>query len=244
VVLRRQPGGLIGWLTVLAVVPAGRRGMMGGMRITKLGHACVRIEHDDAVVVVDPGGWTEPDAVDGATAVLVTHEHADHLSVQNLGATLAPVFTIDAVARQIADRDAGVRERVTVVEPGQRFDAGGLPVTAVGELHAVITADLPRIHNSGFLVRAGDTTVYHPGDALTAPEEPVDVLCLPVHAPWNKISEVIDFARSVAAARSVGVHDGLLNENGLALVARLIGAHLETAGQSYHRLAPGEPLTG
>lgn len=211
------------------------------MRITKLGHACVRIEHDGAVLVIDPGGWTDREAVDGATAVLVTHEHPDHLSVDNLRGRDAPVFTIDAVARQIAAEDAGVSERVTVVSPGQRFDAG-LPVTAVGELHAVITPDLPRISNSGYLVRAGDSTLYHPGDALTTPGEPVDVLCVPVHAPWNKISEVIDFARSVGAARAFGVHDGLLNDTGLALVTRVLGQHLEATGQGYRRLAPGDVL--
>ena len=48
------------------------------MRITKFGHACVRVEHDGATLVIHPGGWTEPEAVDGATAVLITHEHPDH----------------------------------------------------------------------------------------------------------------------------------------------------------------------
>ena len=90
------------------------------MRITKFGHACVRIEHDGQVLVIDPGGWSEPEAVDGATAVLVTHEHPDHLSLENLRRTGAPVFTIDAVARQIADEDPAVSERVTVVAPGER----------------------------------------------------------------------------------------------------------------------------
>jgi L-ascorbate metabolism protein UlaG (beta-lactamase superfamily) len=212
------------------------------MRLTKLGHACIRIEHQDTVLVVDPGSWTDPAAVDGATAVLVTHEHPDHLWLDNLRRTAAPVFTIDAVARQIAEQDAGVAARVTVVAPGERFDAG-LPVTAVGELHAVIHPDLPRFRNSGYLVEAGDASVYHPGDALTPPDRPVDVLCVPVHAPWSKISEVIDFARAVGAPRSIGVHDGLLNEHGLALVARLVDQHLQDRGQAYHRLAPGEFLT-
>lgn len=215
--------------------------MMGRMKIAKLGHACVRIDHDGSVLVVDPGGWTAPEAVDGATAVLVTHEHPDHLSVDNLRRTDAPVFTIDAVAAQIAGEDGGVAERVTVVAPGDRFDAG-LQVTAVGELHAVITPDIPRIHNSGYLVQAGDEVLYHPGDALTPPEQPVDVLCLPVHAPWNKVSEVIDFARAVGAPLAFGIHDGLLNENGLSLLTGLITGHLDDRGQAYHRLRIGETL--
>jgi len=210
------------------------------MTITKLGHARVSLEHDGKVLVLDPGGWTEPDAVDGATAVLITHEHADHLSLDNLRRNDAPVFTIDAVARQIAEQDPAVAERVTVVKPGEQLDVG-VPVTVVGEQHAVIHPDIPRITNSGYLVTLGDLRVYHPGDALTAPSQDVDVLCVPVHAPWSKISEVVDFAREVGAPRSVGIHDGLLNENGLALVARLLDG-LTGDQQEYVRLAPGQSL--
>ncbi len=211
------------------------------MRITKFGHACVRIEHDGQVLVLDPGGWSEPESVDGATAVLVTHEHPDHLSLENLRRTGAPVFTIDAVARQIADEDPAVSERVTVVAPGERFDAG-LPVRTVGELHAVIHQDLPRFHNSGFVVDAGGTRVYHPGDAFTEPGQQVDVLLVPVHAPWSKTSEVVDFARAVGAPRSVAVHDGLLNDRGLALVERLVGGMLGEHEQAFERVTPGRDV--
>ena len=211
------------------------------MRITKLGHACVRLEHDGHVLLVDPGGFSEPDAAEGATAVLVTHEHPDHLDVERLRATDAPVFTIAAVRDRIADADGGVAERVTVVSPGQQIDAG-LPVTAVGELHAVIHPDLSRINNSGYVVDLGTTRVYHPGDALTPPGGPVDVLFLPIHAPWSKISEVADFARTVDAGRSVAVHDGLLNDNGLSIVGGVLGGLLDDDDHAYERLVPGSDL--
>jgi L-ascorbate metabolism protein UlaG (beta-lactamase superfamily) len=209
------------------------------MRITKFGHACIRIEHDGQVVVIDPGAFTEREAVDGATAVLITHEHVDHLHVDHLRATDAPVFTIDAVRAQIAEADGDVAERVTVVSPGEQVDVG-LPVTAVGELHAVIHEDLPRFYNSGYVVDAGSTRIYHPGDSFTPPGGPVDVLCLPIHAPWSKISEVIDFGRSVGATRSVAVHDGLLNDTGLSVVGRNLGILLGDGG--YERLVPGTDL--
>jgi L-ascorbate metabolism protein UlaG (beta-lactamase superfamily) len=204
------------------------------MRITKFGHACVRIEQDGQVVVVDPGGFSEREAVDGATAVLVTHEHADHLDVGHLRACDAPIYTIEAVRRQIADADPEVADRVQVVSPGQQLDAG-VPVTVVGELHAVIHPDLPRFDNSGFVLDVAGTRIYHPGDSFNPAGGPVDLLLLPINAPWSKIAEVIDFARAVGAARSVAIHDGLLNDDGLGVVGRNLDRLLE----GYERLEPG-----
>jgi L-ascorbate metabolism protein UlaG (beta-lactamase superfamily) len=211
------------------------------MRITKFGHACVRIEHDDHVVVLDPGAFTEREAVDGATAVLVTHQHTDHLHVEHLAATDAPIYTIEAVRDQIASEDPAVAERVQVLSPGERVDVG-VPVTAIGELHAVIHEDLPRFRNSGFVVDVGGTRIYHPGDAFTPAGGPVDLLLLPINAPWSKASEVVDFARSVGARRSLAVHDGLLNDTGLAVVNRNLTTLLDTDDHEYARVRPGDDV--
>jgi len=80
--------------------------------------------------------------------------------------------------------------------------------------------DIPRITNIGFLV---DGHVFHPGDALTVPEEPVATLLLPVHAPWSKISEVIDYVRAVGADQAFGVHDALLSDVGQGFAATILG---------------------
>jgi len=209
------------------------------MRITKFGHACVRIEYDGGAVVIDPGSFTEPAAVDGASAVLITHEHADHFFPDNLRACDAPVFTIDAVAQQIDD--PAVRERVTVVAPGEQLDLG-VPTTAVGEWHAVIHEDLPRFRNSGFLLEVEGTRVYHPGDSFTVPDQPVDVLLLPVSGPWNKVAEVVDFGRAVGAARNLAIHELIASDIGLGLTDQRLTAMLGDRGLGYQRVAAGQDM--
>ena len=211
------------------------------MRITKFGHACVRVESGSTAVVVDPGGWSEREAVDGASVVLVTHEHPDHLDPGNLRATDAPVYTIGAVAKQIAEQAPDVAERVTVVKPGDVLDLG-IPVTVVGEKHAVIHPELQHFDNSGYLLEVEGRRVFHPGDAFTERPEALDLLLLPVHAPWNKVSEVIDYARAVGAPLSVAIHDGLLNERGLALAQRQLSGMLGEREQEYLRVEPGTEL--
>lgn len=213
------------------------------MTITKLGHACVRLEHDGVVVVVDPGAFTpEDDATDGATAVLVTHEHADHWSVEHLRRGDAPIHTIRAVADAVVAAAPDLAERIRVVEPGQQLDLG-VPVTVVGEKHAVIHPELPHFDNSGYLVDLGGTTVFHPGDALTVPGTTPDVLLLPVSAPWLKVSECIDYARTVGARRNVAIHDAVYSEVGHQVVGSMLERFLGAGEQSYTRVAGGGPVS-
>ncbi|ANW17419.1 MBL fold metallo-hydrolase [Streptomyces clavuligerus] len=206
------------------------------MRLTKKTHSCVRLEKDGATLVIDPGAFGEPDAAAGADAVLITHEHPDHFDEGRVRAALAAgaeVWTLGSVAGAISAAFPG---RVRTVGHGDTFTAAGFEVQVHGELHAVIHPDLPRITNVGFLV---DGSVFHPGDALTVPGAPVDVLMLPVHAPWNKISEVIDYVREVRPRRAVDIHDALLTE----LARPIYDTHIGNLGGAEHtRLAPGERL--
>lgn len=210
------------------------------MRVTKFGHACVRIEEDDAVLVLDPGVFTDPEAVDGATGVLITHEHPDHYDPSRLRAADAPVFTIDAVAARIREDAPDVAERVTVVSPGDSLDPG-LPVRVVNEKHAVIHPDLPHFDNSGYVVSVGGQRVYHPGDALELPGEDVDVLLVPSSAPWLKVSEAIDFARAVGAPTNLAIHDRIYTEAAHGMLEGHMGRLLGD-GQEYVRRADGEDL--
>ncbi|MFE0629539.1 MBL fold metallo-hydrolase [Streptomyces sp. NPDC058864] len=210
------------------------------MKLTKRGHACVRLEKDGRVLVIDPGAFTEPDAAAGADAVLVTHEHADHFSEQQLRAALeanpaAEIWTLKSVADQVSAAFPG---RVHTVGEGDTFSVAGFDVEVHGQMHAVIHPDIPRITNVGFLV---DGSVFHPGDALTVPGRSVETLLLPVHAPWNKVSEVIDYLREVKPARAIDVHDGLLNELARTLYDRLLGPDGPGVGGAEHgRMAPGD----
>lgn len=212
------------------------------MRLTKFGHSAVRIEHDGTTVVVDPGVWSQRESVEGVDAVLITHEHVDHFHPDHLRATDAPIYTISAVAAQIRDVAPDVAERVSVVRPEESWSIGTIGVRAVGELHAVIHPELPRFDNSGYLLSAGDTTVFHPGDALTGPGVPVDVLLAPVCAPWMRVSEGVDFARSLGAARNVAIHDRVFSPEGLGIVDLQFGRFLEAQGLEYRRLADGTDL--
>ncbi len=208
------------------------------MELTKHGHACVALSDSDRRLVIDPGAFTEPTALDGASAVLITHEHPDHFVPDRIRAALdadpaLEVWTNTSVAAQLE----GLGSRVHVVGNGDAVTVAGFEVTVHGELHAEIHPDLPRIPNIGFLV---DGQVFHPGDALTVPDEPVATLLVPMHAPWSRTADLIDYVRAVHADQAFGVHDGLLNDTGCGLVTGLLGERGPGTPTPFSRLVPGD----
>jgi len=196
------------------------------MRITKYTHACVRLEHDGRVLVIDPGIWSEPSALAGADAVLVTHEHADHIDVLRLAGLGVAVY---------APTEANISGlEVTGVSAGEEFTAAGFRVSAVGGRHAFIYGGQPDCANLGYLV---DDAIYHPGDSLHVPEQPVETLLVPAQGSWLKMIEAIDFVKAIGPQRTFPIHDAQLNERGLDSVNGWLD---EETDNGYRYLAPGE----
>jgi L-ascorbate metabolism protein UlaG (beta-lactamase superfamily) len=185
------------------------------VRIVHHGHACVLIDTGSARLLFDPGtfsaGFEELRDLD---AILVTHQHFDHLDPERLPALVAanPAAALVVDPGSVADVEKlGLTARR--VEAGDTLALGGASVTVLGGEHAVIHPDVPTVPNVGYLV--DDGAFYHPGDSLVLPERPVDVLGLPTAAPWLKLVEAVEFMRSVSPRVAVPIHQGLLNEQGL-----------------------------
>ena len=192
-------------------------------RLTRWGHACIRLDRGADRLVIDPGVFSDlPGALAGVTAVLITHEHPDHVAVKPVAEAVVRGLEVWAPGPVVAALlEAGApADRLHTVAAGQHISAGGFDVDVLGEWHAVIHADVPRVHNVGYLV-AG---VLHPGDAYVDPAgAAVDVLCAPIGAPWLKLGEVVDYVRSVGPTRVVTIHDALLSAVGQGMANSILG---------------------
>jgi L-ascorbate metabolism protein UlaG (beta-lactamase superfamily) len=210
------------------------------MRLTKFEHAALLLEDSGKKLFVDPGSFTTPLTDTANTvAIVITHEHADHWTPEQLGRVLdlspdATIFAPEGVARAAADFD------VTVVRAGDTVEAGPFTLRFFGGVHAVIHSSIPTVDNLGVLI---NDELYYAGDSFTIPEGvEVDVLAAPAGAPWMKVAEVMDYVLAVKPKRSFPTHEMVLSRAGKDLSnARIAWATAQNGGEHFP-LEPGDTL--
>ena len=210
------------------------------MKLTKLEHAALILETSGRKLFIDPGSFTTALTETANTvAVVITHEHADHWTPEQLDRILEmnPNVKIFGPAGVAA---AASGYSVTVVQAGDSVQAGPFTLRFFGATHAVIHASIPVIDNVGVLV---NNELFYPGDSFTIPEG-VDVgtLAVPAGAPWLKIGEVIDYVLAVKPRRSFPTHEMVLSRAGKELSNARIRGATEQNGGEFFPLEPNESL--
>lgn len=194
------------------------------MRLTSLGHSSVLVDAADTLVLFDPGAFS-PTAGDltGLSAVVVTHTHPDHLDPEKLATLVADnpqarILVEPDLAGRLREEDRFVRVEPFI--PGTETYVGGLVLRARGGEHAEIHPEIPRVGNIGVIVGAeGEPSFFHPGDSYEVVEEAVgvDVLGLPLTAPWAKSAETVEFLRAIHPRVAVPIHDAVVSPAGRAV---------------------------
>lgn len=177
------------------------------MKITKLGHCCMIIEEAGLRIMTDPGSYTiaEQEAIQNIDLIIITHEHADHLHVESLKKVLAN----NPNAKVITNKGVGAildKENISyeLLEHGQNKQIGEMLIEGFGEQHAPIYPNWKDVQNTGYFF---NNSFFYPGDAFTNPDRPVEILALPIVAPWLTLANTIDYAKMLKPKTCFPVHD-------------------------------------
>lgn len=212
------------------------------MELTKYEHACVVAKKDGTSIVIDPGAFSPAAAeiIAGADAILVTHEHMDHVNPPVINAALADRPDLQVYAPgELRDTFAEHPDQFNVVAAGDELKIGSFGVTVHGYEHAVIHQTIPVCANVGFLL---DGAVYHPGDAYYVPDVPLTTLLLPTSGPWMKLGEAIDYVLAVQPSQVIQIHEMMLSDIGLQATGGMLGEQGPT-GVPLTAIPVGQSLT-
>ena len=218
------------------------------MRITKYIHSCLLFEHEGEKLLFDPGNYSfiegrvTPETFPDVSIVVITHNHPDHLDHDPLKRILAlsgaDVITNGEVAAQL--RDEGID--ATTIEEGTHT-AGTFTLRAIPTGHEAILADtVPR--HTAFLV---NERVLNVGDSFQDPLIPfagVDVLVMPVMAPFLTEVGAVDFACRMRPRQIIPVHDGYAKDFFVHLRYANYSRVFTAMNIQFHPLAePGDGVT-
>ena len=208
------------------------------MKIKKLGHSCFVVEAKAGIrVMTDPGAFsTLQNEEKNISAILITHEHQDHFNIDSLKKVFgnnpeAIVITQTAIGK-ILD-EAGIK--YTKIEDGQSYDLGGVKILGFGDMHAEIYGTYGRVQNTGYMIGS----LCYPGDSFAKPNVQVDILALPVAAPWLKLKDAIDYAKDIKPRVVFSVHDAILSEFA-SYVPRIVGQFMDESGIELRKMEIGK----
>lgn len=208
------------------------------MKLTKLEHAALVLEADGVKLFIDPGSFTTPITEATRTVgVVITHEHADHWTPEQLNRILeqspdAVILGPEGVAKAASDF------AVRVVSAGDSVELGPFSLRFFGGEHAVIHSSIPIVDNVGVIV---NNSVVYPGDSFAVPDlEEINVLAVPASAPWLKASEFIDYVLELKPKHSFSTHEMVNSVVGKQMADGRVKWATEQGGGEFLDLQPGD----
>ncbi len=177
-------------------------------KIHWLGHDSFRIDAPFGTIYIDP--YELPENGPTADVVLVTHEHFDHCSPEDIARIRADA-TVVLTEKGAAAKIGG---DVRIMKPGDSTEVAGMRFSAV----PAYNVDKPFHPQSngwlGFVIETEGVRIYHAGDTDFIPEMAsvsADIALLPVSGTYvMDAREAVEAALAIGPAIAVPMHFGAI----------------------------------
>jgi L-ascorbate metabolism protein UlaG (beta-lactamase superfamily) len=175
--------------------------------ITWLGHDGFLIKGDGKAVVIDPFQITQCEPAD---IILITHEHYDHCSPEDI----RKIQKASTVIVTEADSARKLSGDVRVVQPGDKLTVSGIPIEAVPAYNTNKNFHPKQNGWLGFVVTVDGVRIYHAGDTDLIPEMDslkTDIALLPVSGTYVMTAEeAVEAAKTIKPKLAIPMHFGAI----------------------------------
>jgi L-ascorbate metabolism protein UlaG (beta-lactamase superfamily) len=139
-----------------------------GIELKWLGHSGFLIENSK-VIYIDP--YQIKDGLPKADLVLLTHDHYDHCSVNDLNKILdkKTILLMTAGCQSKVVR-FDIPLQMEIVEPNQEFEFGKIKISTVPAYNLDKSFHPQKDNLVGYLIKINDVIIYHAGDSDLIPE--------------------------------------------------------------------------
>lgn len=195
------------------------------MEITKFGHACIFISKAGKRLVIDPGSFTKlPNDLNNIPVLVISEEHYDHFSIDNVKAILAVnpelhIYTTQKVFEDLAAN--GITS--TAIDAELSVEDANFNLRFRASDHAVVHGTSP----CRVVTVEVDDLLYYAADSYTPTNKKVKVLAIPTSGPWFKTTEVIDYANAADAEFVLATHNSLNSEAGNNVTHHFLETHIK-----------------
>jgi L-ascorbate metabolism protein UlaG (beta-lactamase superfamily) len=152
-----------------------------------LGHSSFRIDSNTAVIYLDP--WQLGQDPPLADLILITHDHRDHCSPEDV----ARIQGEQTLIITVQESAAKLQGNIEIVKPGYYLTRNGVDITVVPayNLTKFRSPGVPfhpkGARYAGFILAVDGQRIYHAGDTDVIPEMAgfeVDIALLPVSGTY------------------------------------------------------------
>ena len=173
-------------------------------------HSCIRIDEGGIVIYADP--FRMPDDPRDGDIILVTHDHFDHFSPEDIKKAAKSGAVVAAPVKMAKKAAEETGMDITPVSPGNAYELSDLTVETVPAYNILKPFHPKSAGWVGYIINVGGRRIYIAGDTDVTPESKkvvCDVAMLPVGGKYTmNAKEAAGLANIIRPAEAIPTHYG------------------------------------